>query len=134
MSNHLARLPVTPNQQGRHEMREEVLSSVGAQDMDISAYQVSDLDDVEFYWEKDHLNADKVFRPPIDTPFSPTAFDDLEMGGSAENPILLNEDEDKQNSPTTRTVSERPTGPPALLRSPPFGTRTENVPKNVRRL
>ena len=30
------------------EMRDEVLSSVGAQDMDKSGYQVSDLDDVEF--------------------------------------------------------------------------------------
>ena len=32
LSNHLARVPVTPNQQGTHEMREEVLSSVGAQE------------------------------------------------------------------------------------------------------
>ena len=29
-NNHLARVPVTPNQQGTHEMRDEVLSSVGA--------------------------------------------------------------------------------------------------------
>ena len=54
---HLARVPVTPNQQGTHEMREEVLSSVGAQEgLDASGYQVSaDLDDVEFYWKSDHL-------------------------------------------------------------------------------
>ena len=52
LNNHLARVPVTPNQQGSHEMRDEVLSSVGAWDMDTSGYQVSaDLDDVEFYWE-----------------------------------------------------------------------------------
>ena len=52
------------------------------------------------------------------------------MGGSAENPILFNEEEDKENSPPTTTtpVSERPTQPPALLRSRPFGTRKENVP------
>ena len=58
LSNHLARVPVTPNQQGTHEMRDEVLSSEGAQDMDTSAYQVStaDLDDVEIYWEKDQLD------------------------------------------------------------------------------
>ena len=34
-------------------MRDEVLSSVGAQDMDTSGYHVSDLDDVDFYWEID---------------------------------------------------------------------------------
>ena len=38
-----------PNQQGTHEMRDKVLSSVGAQDMDTSGYQVSDLDAVDFY-------------------------------------------------------------------------------------
>ena len=34
------------------EMKDEVLSSVGAQDLDTMGYQVSDLDDVEFYWEE----------------------------------------------------------------------------------
>ena len=33
------------------EMRDEVLSSVGAQDWDTSSYQVSDLEDIEFNWE-----------------------------------------------------------------------------------
>ena len=82
------------------------------------------MDDVEFYWENDLLDVDAVFRQCIDTPFSTTAFD-LEMGGSAENPILLDEEEDKEKSPpTTATpVSERPTQTHALLRSRPFGTR-----------
>ena len=95
----------------------------------------ADLDEVEFYWENDQLDVDAVFRPGIDTAFSPTAFDDLEMGDSAENPILLGEEEDKENSPprTTAPVSERPTRPPALLRSRPFGTRIENVPDYVYR-
>ena len=45
--------------------------------MDTSGYQVSpDLDDVEFYWQNDQLDEDAVFRPGIDTPFSPTAFGD----------------------------------------------------------
>ena len=50
-NNHLARVPVTPNQQGTREMRDEVLSSVGAQEgLATSGYQVAaDLDDVEFY-------------------------------------------------------------------------------------
>ena len=30
LDNHLARVPVTPNQEGTMEMRDEVLSSVGA--------------------------------------------------------------------------------------------------------
>ena len=74
-----------PNQQGTHEMRDEVLSSVGAQEgLDTGGYQVSaaDLDNVEFHWENDQLDVDAVFRPGIDTLFSPTAFDDLKMGGS----------------------------------------------------
>ena len=111
LNNNVARFPVTPNQQGTHEMRDEVLSSVGAQDMDTIGYQVSDLEDVELYWENDQLDVDAVFRPGIDTPFSPTAFDDLEMGGSAENPILLDEEEDKENSPPPPPIpiSERQT-------------------------
>ena len=127
LNNQLARVPVTPNQQGTHEMRDDVLSSVGAQDMDKSDYQVSDLDDVEYYWEIDQLDVDALFRPGIDTPFSPTAFDDLEMGGSAENPILLDEEEDMENSPATTLVSEKPTRPPALLRSCSFGTRKKYI-------
>ena len=119
-NNHLARVTVTPNQQGAHEMRDEVLSSVRAQEgLDTSGLQVyADLDDVEFYWENDQLDVHAVFRSGYDTPFSPTAFDDLEMRGSAENPILLDEEEGKDNSPPTTTpVSERPTRLPALLRS-----------------
>ena len=34
---------------------------------------------IEFYWQNDQLDVDAVFRPAIATPFSPTAFDDLEM-------------------------------------------------------
>ena len=34
LKNHLARVPVTPNQQGTHEKRDEVHSTVGAQDVD----------------------------------------------------------------------------------------------------
>ena len=85
LNNHLARVPVTPNHQGTHEMRDEVFSSINAQDMDTSGYQVSsaDLNPVEFHWQIDQLDVDAVFGRAIDTPFSPTAFDDLEMGGSA---------------------------------------------------
>ena len=117
LNNHSARVPVTPNQQGTHDMRDEVLSSVGAQEgLDSSGYQVSaDLDDLEFYWENDQLDVDTVFKPSLDTTFSPTPFDDLEMGGgSSANSNLLNEEEDKENSPPPPTppVSQRPKQPP----------------------
>ena len=132
LNNHLARVPITPNQQGTMEMRDEVLSSVGAQHLNTSSYQVSDLEDIEFNWENSELDA--VFRPGIDTPFSPTTFDDLSMeGSSAENPIVLDEEEDKENAPPTTPVSERPTEPPRLLRSRAFGARIENVPDYVYR-
>ena len=134
LDNHLAGVPVTPSHQRTQEMRDEVLSSVGAQEsLDTSGCHVSaDLDDVEFYWKNEQLDIDAVFRPGIDTPFSPREFDDLEMGVSAENPILLHEEEDKENSPPTTTpVSQRPTRPPALLKNRPFGTRVEIVPDSV---
>ena len=76
------------------EMRDEVISSVGAQDLDTSRYQVSDLEDIEFNWENSQLHMDAVFKPGIDTPFSPTTFDDLSMEGSVENHIVLDADED----------------------------------------
>ena len=136
LNNHLAGVPATPNQQGTYQMRDEVLSSVCAEEgLDTRGYQLSaDLDDIEFYWENNKLYVDTVFRAGIDTPVSPTVFSDLEMGSSAENPILLEEKEDKENSPPTTTpVSERPTRLPALLRSRPFGTRIKNVLEDVYR-
>ena len=132
LNNHLARVSITPNQEGTMEMRDEVLSSVGAQDLDTSSYQVTDLEDIEINWENSQLDMDDVFRPGIDTPFSPTVFDDLLMGdGSVENPIVLDEEEDKENAPPTTPVSVRPTEPPRLQRSRAFGARIENVPDYV---
>ena len=104
LNKHLARVPATPNQQGTHEMKDDVLSNVIAQEgLDTNGYQFSaDLDDVEFHWENGQLDLDAAFRPGIDTPFSSTAFNVLETGGSAENPILLDEEEDMENSPTAQ--------------------------------
>ena len=113
------------------EMRDEVLSSVGAQDLDNSSYQVSDLEDIEFNRENSQLDLETLFKPGIDTPFSPTTFDDLMMGdGSVENPIVLDEEEDKENThpPPTTPESVRPTEPPRLQRSRAFGARKENIP------
>ena len=45
-----------------------------------------------------------LLGPGIDTPFSPTTFDDLLMGdGSVENPIVLDQEEDKENAPPPTT-------------------------------
>ena len=133
LNNHLAQVPITPNQQGTFETREDVLSSVGAQDLDTSSYQVSDLEDIEFNWENSHLDMGAVFRPGIDTPFSPTTFDNFLMGdGSVENPIVLDEEKDKENAPPPTTPeSVRPTETPRLQRSRALGARMENVPDYV---
>ena len=134
LNNHLARVPIIPNQEGTMEMRDEVLTSVGAQDLDTSSYQVSNLEDIEFNWENSQLDKDSVSRPGIDTPFSPTVFDELLIrDGSVENPIVLDEEQDKENAPPTTPVSERPTELPRLLRSRAFGARIENVPDYVYR-
>ena len=76
-----------------------------------------------------------MVRPGIDTPFSPNTFDDLLMGdGSVENPIVLDEEEDKENAPTPTTPkSVRPTEPTRLQRSRAFGARIENLPNYVYR-
>ena len=101
------------------DMRDEVLSSVGAQDMETSGYQVSDLDVIEFHWEDLDFNMDKFFRPGIDTPFFSSTFNISELCSMAENPILIDDEEDKENTPPLRTipVSERPTQPPVLMKS-----------------
>ena len=115
---HLPRNPISENQEGTMDKRDEVLSSVWAPDLDTSSYQVSDLEDMEFNWENPQLDMDAVFRPGIDTPFSPTTFDDLLTGdGSVENPIVLDEEEDKENAPPSTPESVRPTELPTLQRS-----------------
>ena len=134
LDNHLQRVPITQNQEETIEMRDEVLSILGAQDMDTNSYQVSDLKDIGFNWENPQLDMDAMFTPSIDTPFSPTTFDDLLMGdGSVENPIVLDEEKDKENVPPPPLTPEsvRLTEPPRLQRSSAFGARIENVPDYV---
>ena len=105
-------------------MRDEVLCCMGAQDLDTSSYQVSDLEYIEFNWENSQLDMDAVFRTGIDTSSSPSRFDDLSMEGSVENPIVLDEEEDKENAPPPSTPeSVRHTEPPRLQRSRAFGAR-----------
>ena len=133
LDNHLPQVPITQNQEGTMEVRDEVLSSVGAQDLDTSSYQVSDLEDIEFNWENSQMDMDAVFRTGIDTPFPPPTFDDLSMEGSVENRIVLDEEEDEENAPPPPWTPEsvRPTKPPRLQRNRTFGARRENVPDYV---
>ena len=73
-------------------MREEVPSSVGAQDADTSGYELSDLEDIEFSWEDPAVDIDSFYRLGIDTPFSPSIFDDFQMKAStAANPIIVDD-------------------------------------------
>ena len=77
-----------------------------------------------------------MFRPGIDTLLSATTIDDLYMEGSDENSIVLDEEEDKENSPSlvpSTPESVRPTELPRLHRSRAFGARVENVPDYVYR-
>ena len=137
LDNHLLRVPITQNQEGTMEMKDEVLSSVGAQNLDTSSYQVSDLEDIDFNWENSQLDMDAMFISAIDTPFFSTTFDDLSMEGSVENLIMLDEEEDKENAPAPPTPSTpesvRPTASPRLQRSRAFRARLENVPNYVLR-
>ena len=72
---------------------------------------------------------DAVFRPGIDTQFSLATFVDLSMEGSVENPIVLDEEEYKENAlPPSMPESAEP---PRLQRSRAFGARIENVPDYV---
>ena len=109
------------------EMRDEVLSSVGAQELDTSSFQVSYLEDIEFNWKNSQLDMDAVCRQGIVTPFSPTTVDDLSMEGSVENPIVLDEKEDKENSSPATPECVRPTEPPTLQKNCAFRARIENV-------
>ena len=113
------------------EMRDELLCRVGAQELDPSSYQVSDLEDIEFNWEDLQLDMDAVFSLGIDKPFSPTTLEDLPLGGSVEKPIVLDEEEDKNSPPPSTPESVRPTESPRLQKSCPFTARIENVPDYV---
>ena len=87
--NHLARVPVTPNHQGTHEMRDEVLSGVGAQDLDTSSYQLTDLEDIDFNWEKSQLDVDAVFGQGVDTPFLQQHLTIYRWRGHLKTPLCL---------------------------------------------
>ena len=99
-------------------MRDQVLSNVV--EMETSGYQLFDLEDIEFRCATPVLNVDTVFPPNIYTPVSPSLSNGSEMGSVVKNPILSDNEEDRENSPTTCSVLERPNDPPNALRNSPF--------------
>ena len=111
-------------------MREEKLSSFGAQDTDRRGHELSNLGDIEFIWEDPAVDMDSVCRPVIDSSFYPSTFDDFQMGSTAANPLTVDYEEDKDiSAPTTTKTpeSQRPTEPPKVQRSLLFQTRLEKV-------
>ena len=99
--------------------------------MNARGFDLSDLEDINFFHENPQLEIDAVFKPGIDTPFLPTAFDNLGMVGSSEHPMVLDEGEDQEKNLPTSPLSEWPTGSPRSLKPRLLGRRFENVPKSV---
>ena len=75
-----------------------------------SGYQVPDPEHIRFHSEDLDLNMVAVLRPFIDAYFSPSTFNDFEMGSMSQKPIPIDEEQNKMNCPPlpTTSVSERP--------------------------
>ena len=116
-------------------MKEEIFARPAAQDMDTNGYELSDLDDIEFY-ENPEVDLDAVFRHPIVTCLSPTFFIDLKMEErrSSEKPIVFDREEEKENSHPKTQIGEPPTETPRLPRSGRFWRKFENVLEYVCRI
>ena len=121
LSHHLVRIPITPTQQVTHAIRDEVFSTVRAQEMNTSGYQVSYMEEIEGHWEDLDLNMYAVFRLAMNYPFSHSNFNVFEIGSVAESLIPLNTEEDKEKSPGPQTtpVSERPNQPLSWWKNAP---------------
>ena len=125
---HLAQVLITSNQEETMDMRVEVLSSVRAQDMYTSVFQVSDSEDIELHREDPDLNLDAVVRPGVDTTFTLSSFNDFEIGSMAETSVLINEEQGMENSPSlpSTPVSESPTQHLVLMRNRPFRKKVDS--------
>ena len=71
-------------------MREEILASATTHDTNAGGYELSDLEEIEFFSENFLLEMDATFRGGRDTHFSPKISKELETGGggSTGNPIV----------------------------------------------
>ena len=129
LDNHLPRVPITQNQEGTMEMRDEELSSAGAQELDTSSYQVSDLEDIEFNWENSQLDLDSVFRPGIDTPF--LRLHRTIYRWKDNHPLCWTKRKTRRMILHQHPSLSDSREPPRLQRSRAFGARIENVPNYV---
>ena len=93
------------------ELRDEVLSNSRAQEKNTNVFQVSDLEDMEFYREDLHSNMNAVFWPIIHTPFFLTTFDGVELGSILGNRILINTEVNMESwrAEVSIQVTEKPT-------------------------
>ena len=105
LNKHIARFPLTPNQEVTMEMRDEALLRGGAQDMDNNGYQVSELDIIEFYWEMISWILTWSLDRALIALFHPERLMTWSWEVQSKNLILLNEEEDKENSPPKTPVS-----------------------------
>ena len=118
-------------------MRDEVLSSVGEQDMDTTGKHLSVLENIEleFDWEDADLKMDAFLRSF--TWIHPFVFQHLPVLRRVEGwkPDSDWQEQDKENSPppTTTHVSKKPTQTIFLMRSRLFGLKTQNVPDYLNR-
>ena len=112
-------------------MRDEVLFSVEAQDLDTYSYQVSNFEDIEFNLGEFTTGHGHSVQTRRRHHFSPITFDDISMGGSVGNPIVLDEEEDKVNSLPSTPECVRPAETPRLQRSLDFGAIVEKVPDYI---
>ena len=80
------------------ELRDEVLSSIGAQEMDTNGYPMSNMEDIGFHWKVLDMNMDTLFWPGQDNIFSLLTSTDFGMGSRPENWILINNEVDRKNS------------------------------------
>ena len=80
-----------PNQQLKFDLREEVLTSARAQDMDTTGNELSNKEDIEVIQEYPQVELDAVFRPGTVLSFRQKPSIDLELAerGSSGNPIVV---------------------------------------------
>ena len=99
MSCHVLKYPSREQKRTRLLFRGDATYCFGkkmswVKEINTSSYEISDLNDVEFHWENPQMEANCVFRPRIHILFLPSAFNDLEMGGLAEDFSVLDEEAD----------------------------------------
>ena len=63
--------------------------------MDTNGYQVTHMEDIACQREDHDLNLDAVFRPSIDTPFSPSNFKKFELNSMAEKPTVTDQENNR---------------------------------------